>query len=229
EMDLRKIDLRTADNPRKIEQLKKDVQEKISTILDKEGDILTKREEREKLTSEILDEVLGLGPLEDLIKDPTITEIMVNRSDQIYVEREGRIEVSQKRFVDDEHLVEVIRRIVGPLGRRIDESTPMVDARLPDGSRVNAIIPPLVLQGPMLTIRKFSKRVLVMDNLIELGSIISEFAEFIRVCVQRRKNLIISGGTGSGKTTFLNIISSHISNSERIITIEDAAELQLSQ
>jgi septum site-determining protein MinD len=229
EMDLRKIDLKTADDSRKLEQLRKDVREKISPILDKEGSILARREEREKVASEILDEVLGLGPLEDLIKDPTITEIMVNRSDQIYIEREGKIETSQKRFVDDEHLVEVIRRIVGPLGRRIDESSPMVDARLPDGSRVNAIIPPLVLQGPMLTIRKFSKRVLTMDDLIKLGSLIPEFAEFLWACIQRKKNIIVSGGTGSGKTTFLNIISARIPDSERIITIEDAAELQLSQ
>ena len=229
EMDLRKLDLKTVDNPRKVKELRKEIREKVSTILDEEGNVLTGREERKKVTSEILDEVLGLGPLEDLIKDPSITEIMVNKSDQIYIEREGKIEASQKRFVDNEHLVEVIRRIVGPLGRRIDESTPMVDARLADGSRVNAIIPPLVLQGPMLTIRKFSKRVLAMDDLVGLGSIIPEFAEFLRICVQRKKNMIISGGTGSGKTTFLNILSSYIPNSERIITIEDAAELQLPQ
>ncbi len=229
EMDLRKLDLKTVDNPRKVKELRKEIREKVSTILDEEGNVLAGREERKKVTSEILDEVLGLGPLEDLIKDPSITEIMVNKSDQIYIEREGKIEASQKRFVDNEHLVEVIRRIVGPLGRRIDESTPMVDARLADGSRVNAIIPPLVLQGPMLTIRKFSKRVLAMDDLVGLGSIIPEFAEFLRICVQRKKNMIISGGTGSGKTTFLNILSSYIPNSERIITIEDAAELQLPQ
>ena len=177
----------------------------------------------------MLDEALGLGPLEDLLADPTVTEIMVNRHDQIYVERKGKLELTQVRFLNDEQLRGVIERIVAPLGRRIDEKVPMVDARLRDGSRVNAIIPPLALKGPALTIRKFSKKLLGVDDLIEFGSLTEQMATFLGAAVQARLNIVISGGTGSGKTTLLNVLSSFIPDDERIVTIEDAAELQLPQ
>jgi len=172
---------------------------------------------------------LGLGPLEDLLADDTITEIMVNRKDQIYVERNGKIELVDTQFVSDAQLLGIIERIVLPLGRRIDEKTPYCDARLPDGSRVHAIIPPLSIQGPMLTIRKFSKEALTVADLVKYGSLTNEIGEFLKACISARLNILISGGTGSGKTTLLNILSDFIPSNERIITIEDAAELQLKQ
>ncbi len=183
----------------------------------------------QRLAKEITDESLGLGPLEDLLNDNEITEVMVNNKDQIYVERQGRLEISDKKFISNEQILHIIERIVAPLGRRIDESIPMVDARLADGSRVNAIIHPLSLKGPMLTIRKFSHKRLSVDDFITLGSFTEEMADFFRACVLGRKNIIISGGTGSGKTTLLNVFSSFIPDGERIITIEDSAELRLSQ
>ncbi|RKY39235.1 MAG: pilus assembly protein TadA [Candidatus Omnitrophota bacterium] len=187
------------------------------------------REVCQRIVKEIADESLGLGPLEDLLKDPEITEIMVNNKDQIYIERNGKLELTDKKFISNEQVLHIIERIVAPLGRRIDESTPMVDARLADGSRVNAIIAPLSLKGPMLTIRKFSYKRLTVEDMIALGSFTKEMADFFRACVVGRKNIIISGGTGSGKTTLLNVFSSFIPEGERIITIEDSAELRLNQ
>jgi len=183
--------------------------------------------DRETLHKETLDEALGLGPLEDLIAEPAITEIMVNQCDQIFVEREGRLYRTKKRFLNDDHLMAVIERIVAPLGRRIDEASPMVDARLKDGSRVNAIIPPLSLTGPCITIRKFPETTYSPEELIQFGSLSENMLKFLRLSVLSRQNVIISGGTGSGKTTLLNILSSFIPNEERIVTIEDAAELRL--
>ena len=184
---------------------------------------------RKKIEHELVHEAIGLGPLEDLINREDITEIMVNGPDQIYVEHKGVLYKTDMAFADDQQVLSAIERIVSPLGRRIDESSPMVDARLKDGSRVNAIIPPLSLIGPSITIRKFSKTPLQVENLIEYGSISRNMAEFLDLCVKLRKNIIISGGTGSGKTTLLNILSSYLPDTDRIITIEDAAELQLRQ
>lgn len=184
---------------------------------------------REKIEHELIHEAIGLGPLEDLIKRDDISEIMVNGPDQVYVEHKGVLYRTDMAFADDQQVISAIERIVSPLGRRIDESSPMVDARLKDGSRVNAIIPPLSLVGPSITIRKFSKTPLQIDNLIAFGSISRNMATFLDLCVKLRKNIIISGGTGSGKTTLLNILSSYLPDTDRIITIEDAAELQLRQ
>jgi pilus assembly protein CpaF len=177
----------------------------------------------------VLDEVVGLGPLEDLLADPTVTEIMVNRYDQIYVERKGKLTLSEITFSGEKAVVGAIERIVAPLGRRIDESSPMVDARLKDGSRVNAVIPPLALKGANITIRKFSKEKLKDKDLIKFGSITAEMMGFMEQAVLHACNIVISGGTGSGKTTLLNVLSNYIPDDERIITVEDAAELQLSQ
>lgn len=210
-------------------ELKNEVLKTIEKIfLDEVPDIKSKNN-RDRLINEIMDEALGLGPLEDLLKDTEITEIMVNNKDQIYVEKKGKLFLSEKKFLSDKQLLSIIERIVIPVGRRIDESVPLVDARLADGSRVNAVIPPLALKGPSLTIRKFSKKRLVVDDLISFGSLTKESAEFIRVAVLSRKNIVISGGTGSGKTTLLNIVSSFIPSDERIVTIEDSAELNLPQ
>ena len=184
---------------------------------------------RQKIIEDILDEIIGLGPLEPLLKDPDITEIMVNSPTNIYIEREGKISRAAVAFRDNDHILQVIDKIVSPLGRRIDESSPMVDARLPDGSRVNAVIPPLSVHGPCITIRKFSKEPYGIDDLVSFGTLSAEMAQFLRACVQARINILVSGGTGSGKTTTLNVLSSFIPDDERIITIEDAAELQLHQ
>jgi len=185
--------------------------------------------DRGKVLKEILDEVLGLGPLEDLLKAPDITEIMVNGKDKIYIERNGKLELSNRKFISERQVMSVIERVIAPLGRRIDESSPMVDARLPDGSRVNVIIPPLALIGPTITIRKFSQKALTVQDLINFNSLNENMAEFLHVCVKNRNSIIISGGTGSGKTTLLNVFSSFIPGDERIITIEDSAELKLAQ
>jgi pilus assembly protein CpaF len=186
-------------------------------------------QDQQTFRQEMVDEILGLGHLEVLLRDPEITEIMVNGCNQIYVERRGQLMLTDKQFTNDSAVIKIIERIIAPLGRRIDESSPMVDARLPDGSRVNAIIPPLSLNGPMLTIRKFLDEVLSIDDLIGFGSLDQEMAEFLRLCVRARMNLVVSGGTGSGKTTLLNVLSSFVPADERIITIEDAAELRLRQ
>ena len=185
--------------------------------------------ERERLSREILDEIFGLGPLERLLEDPSISDILVNRFDRIYIERQGKLERTQLSFRDDQHLIQIIDRIVSRVGRRVDESSPMVDARLPDGSRVNAIIPPLAVDGPCLSIRRFGRDPLAEHDLIENKTITAEMAELLAAMVKGRLNILISGGTGAGKTTLLNVLSAHIPNSERIITIEDAAELQMKQ
>ena len=197
-------------------------------ILAQEGHILS-RQERQRLFEQIVAEILGYGPLEPLLRDDGITEIMVNGPDNIFIERNGKLERVEVSFESEEHLTRIIDRIVSPLGRRIDESSPMVDARLPDGSRVNAIIPPLSLNGPTLTIRKFSKVPLTVDDLIRFGTITPEAVEFLKACVIARLNVVVSGGTGSGKTTFLNVLSGFIPDDERIVTVENAAELQLRQ
>jgi pilus assembly protein CpaF len=187
------------------------------------------REERRRIVREITDDILGYGPLEPLLNDDSVTEVMVNNFDQIYIEREGKIERSTTTFADNAHLMRIIDKIVSQIGRRIDESSPMVDARLPDGSRVNAIIPPLSLKGPTLTIRKFSRDPYTMDDLIGFGSVTPKAAQFLAACARGKLNVLISGGTGTGKTTTLNAISAFIPGDERIVTIEDAAELQLQQ
>jgi pilus assembly protein CpaF len=176
-----------------------------------------------------MDEIFGFGPITKLLHDPTITEVMVNGPDNIYIEREGKIEKTDTVFRDDRHVYHTIDKIITPLARRIDESSPMVDARLPDGSRVNVIIPPLSIKGPCITIRKFAADPFTLDDLISFGTLNQDIAKFIKVCVRGRVNIIVSGGTGSGKTTLLNVMSGFIPNAERIITIEDAAELQLQQ
>lgn len=185
--------------------------------------------EKPRLIADIRDEVLGLGPIEALRKDDSITEIMVNGPHQVFVERMGKLELTDVKFHDTAHLMNIIERILTPLGRRVDESSPLVDARLEDGSRVNIIIPPLSLIGPCLTIRKFSKTPLTVDNLISFGTMDEKMATFLRACIKARVNILVSGGTGSGKTTTLNVISSFIPEGERIVTIEDAAELRLQQ
>jgi pilus assembly protein CpaF len=185
--------------------------------------------ERERLAKEVMDEVFGLGPLEPLLADPTVSDILVNTHKSVYVERRGILEQTNIRFRDDAHLMTIIDRIVSAVGRRVDESSPMVDARLADGSRVNAIIPPLAIDGPCLSIRRFGHNRLSAEELIRNHSLTPQMLELLRGCVQARLNILISGGTGAGKTTFLNVLSSYISNRERIVTIEDAAELLLNQ
>jgi pilus assembly protein CpaF len=187
------------------------------------------REERRQIIREITDDILGYGPLEPFLRDDSVTEVMVNAFDKIYVERLGKIERTPAAFVDNSHLLRIIDKIVSQVGRRVDESSPMVDARLPDGSRVNAIIPPLALRGPTLTIRKFSRDPYTMNDLISFGSISPKAAQFLAACVKGKLNILISGGTGTGKTTTLNAMSAFIPGDERIVTIEDAAELQLQQ
>jgi pilus assembly protein CpaF len=187
------------------------------------------REDRERLTSEITDDIVGYGPLERLLADDSVTEIMVNGPTDIWIERQGRLYETTVRFTDDSHLRRIINKIVAQIGRRVDEASPMADARLPDGSRVNAIIPPLSLSGPLLTIRKFSRRRLTMEDLVNLGTLSADAVEFLKLCIRAELNILISGGTGTGKTTLLNALSAGIPQDDRIITIEDAAELQLQQ
>jgi len=187
------------------------------------------RSEREMILSDLQDEVLGYGPINKLLEDPTVTEVMVNGPDQIYCERNGKLTRADVQFYDDNHVLRIIEKIVAPIGRRIDESTPLVDARLPDGSRVNCIIPPLSLVGPTITIRKFSRDPFTVEDLINFGTLTNQMAEFLEACVKSRLNIVVSGGTGSGKTSTLNVLSSFIPEGDRIITVEDAAELQLRQ
>ncbi|MCT1515167.1 CpaF family protein [Dietzia cercidiphylli] len=210
------------------DQLHALVRTELNKVVEDETVPLT-AEQRLRLISDIQDDVLGHGPLERLLADPTVTEIMVNGPDMIYVEQRGRLTRSSARFTSEEHLRQVIERIVSRIGRRIDESSPLVDARLADGSRVNAVIPPLAVNGSSLTIRKFSKDPFKVNDLIGFGTLTPEMAELLRACVQARLNIIVSGGTGSGKTTLLNVLSSFIPESERIVTIEDAVELQMQQ
>lgn len=187
------------------------------------------RVDRERLVTEVQHEVFGLGPLETLMKDPEVTDILVNTHSLVYVERYGKLEKTEVRFRDDSHLMQIIERIVSRVGRRVDESSPMVDARLPDGSRVNAIIPPLALDGPILSIRRFGAEPLTMKDLVQLNSVPEQVADVLKACVRSRLNILISGGTGAGKTTLLNCISNYIPENERIVTIEDSAELKLQQ
>ncbi|WP_373458694.1 CpaF family protein [Pseudarthrobacter sulfonivorans] len=204
------------------------VKDELKTVVDEEQVPLSTGE-RQRLTREIIDDVLGHGPLQRYLDDPNVTEIMVNRADQIYVERHGQLFMTDTKFTNEEALRRVIERIVTRIGRRIDESSPLVDARLSDGSRVNAIIPPLAVNGASLTIRKFAREALTVEKLIGFGSLSPEMAELLRACVLAKMNIIVSGGTGTGKTTMLNVLSSFIPASDRIVTIEDAVELQLQQ
>jgi len=229
-MNIKKIDLNVFTDRKKAKELKNEVEAMVSNLLVEEaGSFIPSQEVRKKLIKEILDEALGLGALEDLLADPDITDIMVNNKDEVYVERHGKIELTNKKFISNEQVRTIIERIIAPIGRRIDESVPMVDARLADGSRVNAIISPLSLTGPTLTIRKFRKERYKVSDLIELGTLTTAMADFIKACVLCRKNIIVSGGTGSGKTTVLNALSEFIPEGERIVTLEDAAELKLNQ
>jgi pilus assembly protein CpaF len=191
--------------------------------------LLLNAAEKERLQSDLLDEVFGFGPLEPLLKDPSVSDILVNRRDLVYIERGGILQRAEVKFRDDRHLLQIIDRIVGGVGRRVDESSPMVDARLPDGSRVNAIIPPLALDGPSLSIRRFGTTPLTAQKLLDLKSISPEMLEVLTAAVKARISILISGGTGAGKTTFLNMLSKYIPESERLVTIEDAAELQIQQ
>ena len=187
------------------------------------------RQVRNRLVTEMADEILGYGPIEPLLHDPTVSEVMINRPDQVYCERFGRLELTEVQFRDNEHIRNVIDRIVTPLGRRVDESSPMVDARLPDGSRVNVILPPLALDGPVVTIRKFAADPYTAEDLVGFGTLTTGVSAFLAAAVKAKLNMLISGGTGSGKTTLLNVLSSFIPEGERIVTIEDAAELRLNQ
>lgn len=215
-------------DPSKVQEVRKTIQELFEQILSEENIVLS-RPERARMFEQIAAEILGLGPLQILLEDESVTEIMVNGSKNIYVERAGKLTRAPISFENNEHVMRIIERIVNPLGRRVDESSPYVDARLQDGSRVNAVIPPLSLVGPVLTIRKFSKKPITVEQLIQFGSISAEAVEFLSACVRSRLNIVVSGGTGSGKTTLLNILSGFIPSDERILTIENAAELQLRQ
>jgi pilus assembly protein CpaF len=224
---LQRIDLEAMDSLSP-ERLKDELRQMVERLLAEENLVLN-ASERRNLVRDIQYEMLGLGPIEPLLADPSVSDILINTHKQVYVERRGKLELTDITFVDDEHLMKIIDKIVSRMGRRVDESSPMVDARLPDGSRVNAIIPPLAIDGPVMSIRRFAAIPLKINNLIELKSISEEMAAFIGGLSTAKINILISGGTGSGKTTLLNILSSFISHSERIVTIEDAAELQLQQ
>ncbi len=218
----------TMDTNKNQEEVRRTIQDLFDQILAQENQILS-RTERTKLYNDIVADILGFGPIEILLSDDDISEVMVISKEKTFIERKGKLILSEVKFDDNEHILKVIDRIVSPLGRRIDESSPLVDARLPDGSRVNAIIPPLALKGPCLTIRKFKKDPLTIEDLVRFGSMSNETAEFLRACVIGRCNIVVSGGTGSGKTTLLNVLSAFIPDDERIITVENAAELQLQQ
>ena len=225
QMDLRRKDVHTMSD----QQLRVETEALLTEIMGRHGKDIPESIDRDALYTDVLNEAVGLGPLEKLLSDDSVTEIMVNRSDEIFVERSGKLQLSDCTFTNDQAVIQVIERIITPLGRRIDESSPLVDARLKDGSRVNAIIPPLAIKGPCITIRKFAKERLEFKNLIEFGSISPEMVDFLNICVERKRNIVVSGGTGSGKTTLLNVLSNLIPKDERIVTCEDAAELQLNQ
>ncbi|UYN90806.1 MAG: CpaF family protein [Anaerolineales bacterium] len=212
----------------KRDEVRRTIQELFEQILLEENTVLS-RPERQRLFEQIVAEILGFGPLQPLLDDRSVTEIMVNGYKNVYVERAGKLHRTPITFESDEHVMRIIDRIVAPLGRRVDEASPYVDARLPDGSRVNAVIPPISLVGPTLTIRMFSKDPITVDQLIEYGSLTSESVIFLKACVEANLNIVISGGTGSGKTTLLNVLSSFVPSDQRIVTIENAAELQLRQ
>ncbi|MDI6757008.1 MAG: ATPase, T2SS/T4P/T4SS family [Endomicrobiia bacterium] len=225
---LDEFDFKSLD-PARPDLMKKNVREKIETILSEEGTEGLGREERGQMVLSLIDDVLGLGPLENLLRDDTVSEIMVNGTRDIFVEKSGKLYPTQENFASNDAIRTVVDRILAPIGRRVDESTPLVDARLSDGSRVNVIIPPLSLVGPVITIRKFTMKKLGIDDLVAYGAVTRDMVEFLRVCVNLRKNIVISGGTGSGKTTLLNMLSSFIPSDERIVTVEDSAELRLPQ
>jgi len=224
--DLKELPATDGENSQ--ENLAKKIEGMVLGLLETEENNIP-RLDRLRIAKEISDDAIAFGPITSLLEDPEITEIMVNGPDKIYVEKKGKIELTDLFFRNSGHVMHIIEKIVTPLGRRIDESMPMVDARLPDGSRVNAIIPPLSLKGPAITIRKFFKDPLTIDNMVGFGTITPQIASFLEACVKARLNILVSGGTGSGKTTTLNVLSSFIPNDERIVTIEDAAELQLRQ
>jgi septum site-determining protein MinD len=228
-MDLKKVDTETAGDPQKRMVLYEKTKKVVLDILEQEDHPWKARDEMGALVKEIIDEALYLGPIEDLLADKTVSEITVNRADQIYIERGGKVQPSKVTFSSNQQVLQVIERIVAPIGRRIDEKTPYVDGRLEDGSRVHAIIPPLSISGPTITIRKFPSSRLTIKDLVRFGSLTEEMGDFLRACVEAKLNIVISGGTGSGKTTLLNVMAGFIFNDERIITVEDAAELQLPQ
>ena len=225
DLDLRHVDISDQSH----EDLRKRAQEVVAKIVERLSPELPQWLRPEHLVREVVDEAVGLGALEEFLADRSVDEIMVNNWDRIYVERGGKIQKTNKRFTDEKQLLTIIRRILAPIGRRVDESSPMVDARLADGSRVNAIIPPLSLTGPTLTVRKFAYEPFTADDMIDFGTLSAAMGEFLRLAVEYRRNILISGGTGSGKTTLLNVVSSFINADERIITIEDSAELKLPQ
>ncbi|MEK6619774.1 MAG: CpaF family protein [Chloroflexota bacterium] len=204
------------------------IEEMFNRFVDEDGTVIT-RVERQRMLEQILDEILGFGPIQPLLNDDSLTEVMVNGPFRVYIERKGKLVLSDVTFTNDEHVMRIIERIIAPIGRRVDESKPYEDARLPDGSRVNIIIPPLALNGPVITIRKFPKYRITPEDYVKFGTATADMMEFLRACVEARLNIFISGGTGSGKTTLLNILSGFIPEDERIITIEDAAELRLVQ
>jgi len=224
-MDLRRTDIASMDDA----QLRKHVEKMINEIIEQMGSKLPESVDRKQLATDVLNEAVGLGPLEELLADDDVTEIMVNKYDEIYIEKKGRLTKSDVVFSSDDAVLSAIERIVSPLGRRIDESSPYVDARLKDGSRVNAIIPPLALRGPCITIRKFAKQKLTDVDIIKFGAANEAMMQFLKLAVEQRMNVVISGGTGSGKTTLLNVLSNYIPEDERIVTVEDAAELKLGQ
>ncbi len=228
-IDLKRLDLQMLVDPKKIKQLREKIEQVVLELIVSEKGFVPESEERKRLVKEIVDEAVGLGPLEDLMTDPEISDILVNGAETIYIEKRGKLSLTDKRFVSNNQILSVVERIISPLGRRLDESTPMVDARLPDGSRVNAIIPPLSIKGPIVSIRRFGRERLTMENLLRLDTLDEPMAAFLTACVLGRLNILISGGTGSGKTTLLNVLSAFIPEDERIITIEDAAELKLTQ
>lgn len=223
--ELKDVSESLQDNP---QSLIPQIETLVNNILD-EDEQTVPRAQRQIMIAEIVDETIGFGPITPLLNDPSVSEVMVNGPEQVYVERDGKLILTGIKFRDNAHVLHIIDKIVAPIGRRIDESMPMVDARLPDGSRVNAIIPPLALNGPTITIRKFSKDPYTVQDLIKFGTLTPQMAQFLEACVKSRLNIVVSGGTGSGKTTTLNVLSSFIPSDERIVTIEDAAEIQLRQ
>ncbi len=229
EIDLRKGEMDYMRDPVKLAELRRRAEAKVESLVEEEAPEITDRQARLRLIKDVMDEALGLGPLEDLLADTSVTEIMVNGANRVFVERKGKLELSTVQFLSNDHLRLVIERIVAPIGRRVDEKVPMVDARLADGSRVNAIIPPLALDGPALTIRKFAKSFLTVADLVTFGSLTQQMSAFLAAAVGARQNIVVSGGTGSGKTTLLNLLASFIPSDERIVTLEDSAELRLAQ
>lgn len=222
------VHIRDDDDTQETGETEEAIRTIVNEVIEKEAPYIT-RNERGLIGRDIINDTIGFGPITQLLNDPDVSEVMVNGWNTVFVEKRGKLELSAVKFKDNEHVMHIVERIVAPIGRRIDESSPMVDARLPDGSRVNIIIPPLALNGPTITIRKFSEKPFTVNDLIRFGTFSPEVAQFIKACVEARLNIVVSGGTGSGKTTTLNVISSFIPEDERIVTIEDAAELQLKQ